>query len=178
MTYPDVIELLQIALQKYADFNPIVSEAIGKAKERALEESLKPPPRVDYKSLRSEFHRELHSMDRLRPSQQYTHAYRIAENLRPLISEASCSVNENSPREIVEEAMICLQKFAGQLGHIMEYEVEKALLRGDSSLLIKISDSMLPVARILKGKGGSNDTELKEKIMKYKVWDGTDGLEG
>lgn len=60
----------------------------------------------------------------------------------------------------------------------MEYEIEKALLRGDSSLLIKISDSMLRVARILKGKGGSNDTELKEKIMKYKVWEGTDGLEG
>src|ERR1700694_5779121 len=100
LSYKDLTQVIQDAMKRDPSLVPIVSDAINRA-------SLKPPPPVDYESLRSAFHRELHSLDRLRSSQQYEQSYRITSALDPMIDKVLKSVNENSPRKTVESAFLC-----------------------------------------------------------------------
>jgi hypothetical protein len=158
------VDLLQIAIARYPDFALLVSEAVSEADECARLESLKPPPAVDYKSLRSEFHETLHSLDRLRASQQYEQVWRLSSQLEPLIEKVGESVNRNSPRETVEEAFICLQKFASQIGHA-EGEIYKGVAHHEGSVLDLVSEKMVAVGTLLKEKGGPKDQELKGKIQ-------------
>lgn len=163
LRYSEAIELLQIGVKRYSELALLVSEAVSKADERARLESLKPPPAVDYMSLRSSFHRTLHSLDRLRPSQQFEHVWRLSSDLDSLVSQASASVNQNSTHKTVEEAFICLQKFASQIWHT-DGKIYKGLTREDGCTLDAISEAMVNVGTLLKAKGGAKDAELKEKI--------------
>lgn len=158
------VDLLQIAIARYPDFAPLVSQVVSEADECARIESLKPPPTVNYMSLRSEFHNILHSLDRLRASQQFQQVWRLSSQLEPLVEEVRESVNRNSPRETVEEAFICLQKFASQIGHA-EGEIYKGVAHHDGSVLDLISENMVAVGTLLKEKGGPKDQELKGKIQ-------------
>lgn len=172
LTFAESTELLRLAIQKHPDLVPIVNAAIDQADQRALAKS-----QVDYKSMRSAFFRELHSMDKLRPSQQFTHAHRIYSTLQSFISEVGKSVMKISSREVMEEAFLCLQKFAGQLMHITEGEIEKILIGEDDSLMIDISEAMLRIATLLKTKGGVKDPELQEKIKNLEELDDEDHSE-
>jgi hypothetical protein len=74
------------------------------------------------------------------------------------------SVNRNSPRETVEEAFICLQKFASQIGYA-EAEIYKGVTRHKGSVLDLISEKMVAVGKLLKEKGGAKDRGLEDKIQ-------------
>lgn len=158
------VDLLQIAIARYPDFALLVSEAVSEADECARLESLKPPPAVSYTTLRSKFHEILHSLDRLRASQQFELVWRLSSQLEPLIDKVGESVNRNSPRETVEEAFICLQKFASQIGHA-DGEIYKGVARHEGSVLDLISEKMVAVGTLLKEKGGAKDEGLQGKIQ-------------
>src|SRR5271170_5426957 len=111
----EAIELLKVAVKMSPEFALVVYDAVSKANERARLESLKPPPVVHYRSLRSEFHEILHSLDDLRASQQYERVGQLLPGLEELVSQVWGSVNKNCTRETLEEAFICLQKFASQI---------------------------------------------------------------
>jgi hypothetical protein len=175
LTHAEAIELLQIGAKRFPDFAVLVSMVVSKADERARLESLKPPPPVDYMSLRSAFHRTLHSLDRLRPSQQFEQLWRLSSELEPLIKQVGESVNQNSPRETVEAAFICLQKFASQTLNT-DYEICKGLTRDGVCTLSDISEVMVKVGTLLKAKGGPVDKEIREKI-EYLADGGEDGFE-
>jgi hypothetical protein len=125
-SWSEAVELLEVGVKMSSEFALLVSDVISKAKERAHLESLLPPPAVNYMSLRTEFHDVLHSLDSLRPRQQYEHVWRLSSELEELVSSAWGSVNKNCTRETLEEAFICLQKFASQILHT-DGEVEKGL---------------------------------------------------
>lgn len=166
LSYFELTQLLQSALQKHPDIGPSISEAIARIDARELAESLKPPPAVNYNSLRSSFYKELHSMDRLKSSHKFSHAHRLAEPLQEFICEVSDSVNKNSPRETVEEAFVCLQKFIGQLEHLDHY-VEEQLISEAINLRSDVCRHMHFVAKLLKEKGGTENLELQQKIKEY-----------
>jgi hypothetical protein len=114
-------------------------------------------------SLRSQFHQILHSLDRLQPNQQYDQVWRLRSELESLVDEAGESVNRNSPRETVEEAFICLQKFASQIDHAKE-EIYKGVAHQEGSVLDSISGTMVAVGTLLKEKRGPMNQELEGKI--------------
>jgi hypothetical protein len=166
LSHTELKALLQLALEKHPDIGPSITEVIAQADARALAESLKPPPSVDYKSLRSSFHREAHSLDRLSSSQKYSQGYRLESELKECIQTVAYSVNENSLQQTVEEAFTCLQKFMGQLEHLDPYIAEQ-IVGEDGGLRRDIWLEMERMAKLLKSKGGATDLELKEKIMGY-----------
>ena len=166
LSHTELKELLQLTLEKHPDIGPSITEVIARADARALAESLKPPPSVDYKSLRSSFHREAHSLDRLSSSHKYAQGYRLQSTLEECIEIVGNSVNTNSPQQTVEEAFICLQKFMGQLEHLDHYIAEQIVGEG-GGIRRKIWIQMESMAKLLKSKGGATDPELKDKIMGY-----------
>ena len=163
LSWSEAVELLEVGVKMSSEFALLVSGVISKASERARLESLKPPPAVNYRSLRSEFHDILHSLDGLRPSQQYERVWRLSSELEELVNSARESVNKNCTRETLEEAFICLQKFASQILHT-DSEIEKGLTGCDGGILDSISDAMVDVGTLLRDKGGPKDVEIKGKI--------------
>jgi hypothetical protein len=95
---------LEVGVKISSEFAILVACTISEASDRARVESLKPPPAVNYMSLRSAFHDVLHSLDGLRASQQYEHVWRLSSELEELVSSARESVNKNCTRETLEEA--------------------------------------------------------------------------
>jgi hypothetical protein len=166
LSHTELKELLQLAFEKHPDIGPSIKEVIARADARALAESLKPPPSFDYKSLRSSFHREAHSLDRLSSSQKFAQGYRLESTLKECIQTVEYSVNKNSPQQTVEEAFVCLQKFMGQPEHLDPYIAEQIVGEG-GGLRRDIWLGMESMAKLLKSKGGATDPELKDKIMGY-----------
>jgi hypothetical protein len=154
---------LEVGVKISSEFAILVACTISEASDRARVESLKPPPAVNYMSLRSAFHDVLHSLDGLRASQQYEHVWRLSSELEELVSSARESVNKNCTRETLEEAFICLQKFASQILHT-DGEIEKGLTGDGGGILDSISRAMVDVGTLLRDKGGPKDVEIKGKI--------------
>jgi hypothetical protein len=160
LSHDEVLQLLEHAMQRDPNLTQIVQEAITRAEA-------KPPPSVDYKSLRSNFNYSLHSLDSLRTSQQYEQLHIICWEIHPMIEQVKDSVNQNSPRETIEEAFLCLQKFAGQVTHADSY-IHDQLTDNGGTTMDDICAAMKTVGALLRAKGGSTDVEIKEKIIEYK----------
>jgi hypothetical protein len=166
LSYSELRELLQSALEKHPDIGPSISEAIARVDARELAESQKAPPPVDYNSLRSTFYKEAHSMDPLESMLIYIHGHRLMEPLRECIQAVAESVNKNSPRKTIEEAFLCLENFVSQLQYL-DPEVSEQLIPEDGGILNDICYEMQTVAELLKEKGGMEDLELEENIKEY-----------
>jgi len=84
-----------------------------------------------------------------------------------MIEQVKDSVNQNSTRETIEEAFLCLQKFAGQITHADSY-IHDQLTNDGGTTMDDICAAMKTVGALLRAKGGSKDVEIKEKIIGYK----------
>ena len=165
LPYTELRRFINDAVTKYPDLLVFLDNAVARTETNVKAEALKLPPSVNYDSLRRDFHRELHSMDGLKSSYIWEHASRLYTELEEYISTVGNSVNKNSSRETCEEALLCLQKFMGQLQHADPYVKERIMDGGE--IIGDVSLHILSVAELLKEKGGCRDERLRKKIRGY-----------
>jgi hypothetical protein len=155
----ELIELLDIAVKEYPPFALKIKEAIKLS-------ASKPPPKVDYESLLSEFNEHIHMLDHLRPSKQFNQIHLITDEIDPLIAQVAASVNRNSTREDLEKAFVCLLNFGNSMAEA-EHEVQQQLVWGcgGEGSMHEVIEGMVEVGDLLREAGGPKDLSLKRRIL-------------
>ena len=167
LSHSDLTDLLRYALQKHPDLESAVSDSLARADARILAKSLEPPPPVDYDYLQSEFYDELHSCDDLRESQKFLRAYKIAQNLHPFITQAVKSVNENSPIEVVRDAIACLLQFAQDMSKASGGKIHQRLTGDYKSPMEAVCDGLLTIGALARRKAFRLDDDAILEIESY-----------
>jgi len=150
LTRDDMAELLVLALGRHPDLYYAYKIAYAKADARALSEPEPPPPFINYPLARGSFYEELHAFDDVQNNQPQDFADRLLPTLNGWIDDVTASVNANSPDADVENAFVCLQKFAGQVGYAEPRIKEHFFAPYGSGLFVKISACMMKVGKMLR----------------------------
>ena len=175
LSYDEVTELLQHALQQYPSFVPIVSEAIARAnaRKRGLVPKVETIPTaptvaprpINYQRAASEFRRILHSLDNLGVVGRSKFTRTLDRELQETISKVSGSVNVVSPSHTVKEAYDCLCKLADHVWDTLE-DMKIHFTNDIGCVMQVVCQELVNVGSILKDKGGISLADIKETALR------------
>jgi hypothetical protein len=147
-------------VKKRVKQDPDLADTLMKAIKLALYE-----PQIDYALCRDQFRHAIHeSLDNPNPKEQRHDIVELENTVTCIIEHVATSVDDETPRQYIRKAFMCLDNFVGQI--YASNEITERVL-GHGRTMARLCDGMRIVGVLWITHGGWPDHKLREDMLEY-----------